>query len=165
MLLDNFHLWVLDTFLSSPFIDFVSVCLFRSRYLLCKNLISPLSGMAGCPPSPKTNSKSDDSTSLGSDRVEFRCKTRKLPGQGRIQNDTFSDGNREFGVLDREKSGVLGELIEFMLRVNEKIDSFQGVTENFGASHPKEDVIRLCDLDVLTEDESFHKFIKKMNKE
>ncbi|KAA0197197.1 Cap-specific mRNA (Nucleoside-2'-O-)-methyltransferase 1 [Fasciolopsis buskii] len=135
------------------------------RYLLCKNLISPLSGMAGCPPSPKTNSKSDDSTSLGSDRVEFRCKTRKLPGQGRIQNDTFSDGNREFGVLDREKSGVLGELIEFMLRVNEKIDSFQGVTENFGASHPKEDVIRLCDLDVLTEDESFHKFIKKMNKE
>ncbi|TPP62760.1 Cap-specific mRNA (Nucleoside-2'-O-)-methyltransferase 1 [Fasciola gigantica] len=135
------------------------------RYLFCKSLISPLPGMAGCPPSPKTNAKSDDPNSLNPDRVEIPRKMRKLPGQGRIQHNTLSDGDREFGVLERQRAGFLGELIEYLLSVNERINSFQTVTHNFGTSRPKQDVIRLCDMDVLVQDEPFFKFITRMNKQ
>ncbi|VDP89107.1 unnamed protein product [Echinostoma caproni] len=128
------------------------------RYLLCKTLRSPLKGMAGCPPSPKSDQKSGDS-------MYGRPKAQKLPGRGRLQHDTLSDTGRKYGVLDREQAGALGEVIEYLLQVNEKLGSLQSPSNDHSAGCPKQDIIRLFDTNTLLQDVSFSRFITQMNKE
>ncbi|KAF5403251.1 Ribosomal RNA large subunit methyltransferase J, partial [Paragonimus heterotremus] len=137
------------------------------RYLLCKNFLSPCSRMAGCPAAPvKVNAKSDNAVS-GSVGSKFRQKAQKLPGHDRHLHNPLlargSESDKEFGVLNRDEAGVVGELIEHFLAVNEAL----GVRElsKLSAGNTSKDVLRLCSSKAILRDERFLKFITTMNQE
>uniref|UniRef100_A0A5K4F8I5 Cap-specific mRNA (nucleoside-2'-O-)-methyltransferase 1 n=1 Tax=Schistosoma mansoni TaxID=6183 RepID=A0A5K4F8I5_SCHMA len=146
------------------------------RYLVCKNLLSPLNTMAGCLPAPKSSSSSMTSHSDSTDqKSSFRQKTRKFPGQHQQhqqQQTTTTNGvvddieaSKKFGILtDMKESGSLGLVINHFLQVNEKLNQIK-TNQSLSSTNPKLDVLRICHTEIIERDDKFMQFIQGMNED
>ncbi|CAL8091464.1 unnamed protein product [Calicophoron daubneyi] len=130
------------------------------RYLVCKNLLSPASHMAGCLPAPRQKPTSE----ISSTNTNFKQKWKR-PGQGRNPGSGAHTvpvaDDKEYGLLDLEKTGAVGQLIRHFLAVNEAL----GSVDQSSAGDAKQDILRLCTPEALAEAEQYQEFLRQSNEE
>ncbi|CAH8293972.1 unnamed protein product, partial [Schistosoma turkestanicum] len=141
--------------------------------------------MAGCLPAPKS-SKTSSARNNHSDCIDqksnFRQKTRKFPNQlHQPQHQTITSStdlvhdtevNRKFGILmdddlvdagnhnQSTSGGAIGLIIKHFLNINEKLNQLK-----MEQSSLKMDILRICHMDVIEQDEKFMEFIQGMNED
>ncbi|CAH8500750.1 unnamed protein product [Heterobilharzia americana] len=144
------------------------------RYLVCKNLQSSLSTMAGCllpPKSCEINNFDSTNDNTIDQKSSFRQKPRKFPGQQQYQTLSMnSTGNydeqdleKKYGILnDKHKSDPLGLVINHFLQVNEKLNKLILLNNSISTSS-KMDVLKLCQSEIIQSDQKFMQFMQNMN--
>ncbi|CAH8612671.1 unnamed protein product [Dicrocoelium dendriticum] len=127
------------------------------RYLLFKTLLSTSTQMAGCPPAPsKVLGASGDNNA----NCTFRQSVRKSRTDGHSKTSLAfeaQEDDKDHGILDREKAGIVGQLIYHLIAVNEAL-AHTTSTDEF-------DVLRLCHPAAVTKDHHFIQFLKRVNEE